>query len=63
MVVKAAGCNKDEMILDDSLYEADKLPVGTRVFPKIADDSYWEKECSSKEAEFELFKIAMYNEI
>ena len=63
MVVKAAGCNKDEMVLDDSLYEADKLPVGTRVFPKIADDSYWEKECSGKEAEFELFKIAMYNEI
>ena len=59
MIVKAAGCNKDEMKLDDSLYSMRVLPVGTRVFPKIENDSYWEKTCSGDEAFEELFYASL----
>lgn len=75
--VKAAGCNKREMPLDDKLYDMDKLPVGTRVFPKInpekteaiingekyvSDGSYYEKVNSGSDAEFELWQQAMMND-
>ena len=59
MIVKAAGCNKDEMKLDDSLYNMRVLPVGTRVFPKLENDSYWEKTCSGDEAFEELFYTSL----
>lgn len=77
IIVKAAGCNKKQMPDDDSLYELDKLPVGTKIFPKIntekttaiidgktyvSNGSYYEKACKGKEAEFELWQIAMINE-
>lgn len=41
IIVKAAGCNKEEMPLDDSLYNVSKLPVGTRVFSD-SDNGYYE---------------------
>lgn len=78
MIVKAAGCNKDEIKLDDSLYDLKQIPVGTRIFPKINEDytecvingvkyasngSYWEKSCKDDEARFELFRIAFMNEL
>lgn len=78
IIVKAAGCNKEEMPLDDSVYNMTKLPVGTRVFSKINEDtttcikdgktytsngSYYEKTCKGREAEIELMKIAIMNEI
>lgn len=59
MIVKAAGCNKDEMKLDDNLYNMRVLPVGTRVFPKLENDSYWEKTCSGDEALEELFYASL----
>lgn len=59
MIVKAAGCNKDEMKLDDHLYDMRVLPVGTRVFPKLENDSYWEKTCSGDEAIEELFYASL----
>lgn len=78
VIVKAAGCNKEEMPLDDSVYSMNKLPVGTRVFPKINEKvtmcnkdgktyvskgSYYEKVCKGREAEIELMKIAIMNEV
>lgn len=78
VIVKAAGCNKEEMPLDDSVYYMNKLPVGTRVFPKINEEtttcikdgktytshgSYYEKTCRGREAEIELMKIAIMNEV
>ena len=78
MYVKAAGCNKDELQIDDSLYDLDQIPVGTRIFPKINEEytecivngvkytsngSYWEKSCKNNEARFELFAMAVMNEI
>ena len=59
MIVKAAGCNKDEMVLDDNIYNMRVLPVGTRVFPKLENDSYWEKTCSEDEALEELFYASL----
>lgn len=59
MIVKAAGCNKDEMKLDDHLYDLETLPVGTRVFPKLENDSYWEKTCDGEEALEELFYASL----
>ena len=38
MIVKAAGCNKDEMKVDDSLYNLPKLPVGTKKFGFTQDE-------------------------
>ena len=38
MIVKAAGCNKDEMKVDDSLYYMPKLPVGTKTFGFTQDE-------------------------
>lgn len=76
--LKAAGCNKREIPEDDNLYNLDKFPVGTRIFPKInpekttevingitytSDGSYWEYTCSGQEAEFELWQIAMINDM
>ena len=78
VIVKAAGCNKEEMPLDDSVYYMNKLPVGTRVFPKINEEtttcikdgktytshgSYYEKTCKGREAEIELMRIAVMNEV
>ena len=37
LIVKAAGCSKEEMILDDNLYKVSKLPIGTRIFKFIND--------------------------
>ena len=59
MIVKAAGCNKDEMVLDDHLYDLETLPVGNRIFPKLENDSYWEKTCDGDEAIEELFYASL----
>lgn len=32
IIVKAAGCSKEEMPLTDDLYKVDQLPIGTRTF-------------------------------
>ena len=78
VIVKAAGCNKEEMPLDDSVYSMTKLPVGTRVLSKInsktttctkdgktytSHGSYYEKTCKGRDAEIELMRIAVMNEI
>lgn len=78
VIVKAAGCNKEEMPLDDSVYSMTKLPVGTRVFSKTnpntttctkdgktytSHGSYYEKTCKGRDAEIELMKIAVMNEV
>lgn len=39
IVVKAAGCNKEEMPLNDSLYKLDQLPVGTKTFTFTYEDA------------------------
>ena len=53
IVVKAAGCNKEEMPLDDSLYEVNQLPVGTRTF-SYCDDGYYERKLDGEVAALEM---------
>lgn len=38
IIVKAAGCSKEQMKVDDNLYKLDKLPVGTKTFGFIQDE-------------------------
>ena len=38
IIVKAAGCSKEQMKVDDDLYKANKLPVGTKTFGFIQDE-------------------------
>lgn len=53
IVVKAAGCNKEEMPLNDNLYEVNQLPVGSRTF-SYCDDGYYEKTLDGEVAALEM---------
>lgn len=58
--VKAAGCNKREMPINDNLYKLDQLPVGTKVHKTIQDKpkkyekdgKIYENNCSYYEETF-----------
>lgn len=65
IIVKAAGCNKEEMKLDDRLYKCKMLPVGTKRFPDTnkkpakttidgityySESSYFERVFSGRDA-------------
>lgn len=52
LVLKAAGCNKREVELDDSLYYLKKIPVGSRTFGYFTDDSYYELTLQNEAAEY-----------
>ncbi len=53
IIVKAAGCNKEEMEVNDKLYDVSKLPVGSRVF-SYCDNGYYEKILDGEVAELEM---------
>lgn len=58
IIVKAAGCSKEQMKVDDDLYKANKLPVGTKTFGFIQED-YTEaiidgEKCSSDGSYYEV---------
>ena len=69
--IKASGCNKDQLPQDDSIYELNDLPTGTRKLPRFntkhtecevdgkkysSNGSYWEYETKSS-AETDLYNI------
>lgn len=51
MVLKAAGSSKTTVILDESLFGLDKIPVGERTFGFIKNKSYFELSLEDKAAE------------
>lgn len=53
IIVKAAGCNKEEMPIDDHLYEVSKLPVGSRTF-SYCDNGYYERTIDGEAAYLEM---------
>lgn len=57
-IVKAAGCDKQSQVLDNSLYEKDKIPVGKRTFWDINNDSYYEYDLWNEDAEA-MIEMAM----
>lgn len=67
IIVKAAGCSKEEMPLVDGLYKLKSLPVGTKIFSFIKDkparvekdDKVYENECSYYELAFKGEKAKM----
>lgn len=71
LVIKASGCNKDQLPHDDSIYDLYSLPTGTRKLPRFnpettscevdgivytSEGSYWEYETKSS-AETDLHYI------
>lgn len=74
LIVKAAGCNKEEMPLNDLLYKMKMLPVGTKRIPlprkkpadAIIDGVTYHNECSYYEKIFteqEALKYMMFLQI
>ena len=75
LVIKASGCNKDQLPQDDSIYELYNLPTGTRKLPRfnpetttcevdgvvyISEGSYYEYETkSSAETDFNYILTLM----
>lgn len=75
LVIKASGCNKDQLPHDDSIYELYNLPTGTRKLPRfnpetttcevdgvvyISEGSYYEYETkSSAETDFNYILTLM----
>ena len=49
IIVKAAGCNKEQMEVDDRLYSAKKMPIGDRVFGFVIDEK---AECTIGDRHF-----------
>ena len=63
IVVKAAGCSKEEMPLVDSLYKLKSLPVGTKIFSFIKDKpSKVEKDGKIYENESSYYELAFKGE-
>lgn len=52
LILKAAGCNRREVELDDSIYYLKKIPVGERTFGYFTDDSYYELTLKNEAAEY-----------
>ena len=52
LILKAAGCNKREEILNDDIYYLDKIPVGERTFGFFTEDSYFEMLLKNEAAEY-----------
>ena len=63
IIVKAAGCSKEEMPLVDSLYKLKSLPVGTKIFSFIKDKpSKVEKDGKIYENESSYYELAFKGE-
>lgn len=60
--VKAAGCNKEEMPIDDRLYKLKHLPVGSRTFTFPVEGSYYEKTLIGEAARTMLILLAKLQE-
>lgn len=71
LVIKASGCNKDQLPQDESIFDLDDLPTGTRQLPRYTKEetrctvdgkeyvsygSYWEYETKSS-AETDLLDV------
>lgn len=52
LILKAAGCNRREVKLDDSIYYLKKIPVGKRTFGYFTDDSYYELTLENEATEY-----------
>lgn len=72
IIVKAAGCNKEQMKIDDNLYNLKKLPIGTKIFGFIQENdteckingvtftskgSYYEVQLSDDDARLAMYAI------
>lgn len=63
IIVKAAGCSKEEMPLVDSLYKLKSLPVGTKIFSFIKDKpARVEKDGKIYENESSYYELAFKGE-
>lgn len=77
IIVKAAGCSKEEMPLVDGLYDLDNLPIGTRTFGFIqkeprkaivdgkeyeSDSSYYEIKLQNEKARTMMIMLARLDE-
>lgn len=63
IIVKAAGCSKEEMPLVDSLYRLKSLPVGTKIFSFIKDaPAKVEKDGKVYENESSYYELAFKGE-
>lgn len=63
IIVKAAGCSKEEMPLVDSLYKLKSLPVGTKIFSFIKDKpAKVEKDGKIYENESSYYELAFKGE-
>ena len=63
IIVKAAGCSKEEMPLVDGLYKLKSLPVGTKIFSFIKDKpSKVEKNGKIYENESSYYELAFKGE-
>lgn len=63
IVVKAAGCSKEEMPMVDSLYKLKSLPVGTKIFSFIKDKpAKVEKDGKIYENESSYYELAFKGE-
>ena len=61
-IVKAAGCDKNNEELDERLYEASKIPIGTRMFWNFGEDSYYEYPLKDEQVEMMMVaQMAAYN--
>lgn len=74
MVLKAAGCDKESIPLNEALFKADRIPVGRRVFPRfnpehtecevdgkhyVSDGSYYEMILNDEAAEAYIYFLMM----
>ena len=63
IIVKAAGCSKEEMPLVDGLYKLKSLPVGTKIFSFIKDQpARIEKDGKIYENESSYYELAFKGE-
>lgn len=63
IIVKAAGCSKEEMPLVDGLYKLKSLPVGTKIFSFIKDEpAMVEKDGKVYENESSYYELAFKGE-
>lgn len=63
IIVKAAGCSKEEMPLVDGLYKLKSLPVGTKIFSFIKDKpAKVEKDGKIYENESSYYELAFKGE-